>query len=103
MSPQSLDEFVDLVDQAIFEIDEVLLCVDDEGDEDWEFSDLLPVYERLSTELKALHQRVVARSHPFANETDLSFMPLARQWRDRIPFMPMLEALNQSHRRGLKR
>lgn len=37
MSLQSFDEFVDLVDQAIFEIDEILLCVVDEGDEDWEF------------------------------------------------------------------
>ena len=102
MSLQSFDEFVDLVDQAIFEIDEILLCVDDEGDEDWEFSDLLPVYERLSLELKALHQHLVARTHEFGNDTDLSFMPLARQWRERIPFMPMLEALNQSHRRGLR-
>ncbi len=37
----TLDEYLDLVDQAIFEIEEILMCAEDEGDpEDKEFSDI---------------------------------------------------------------
>ena len=53
MTPRTQDECLDLVDQAIFEIEDVLMCAQDEGDpEDSEFSGILPVYELLSKELK---------------------------------------------------
>ena len=32
MTPKTRDEFPDLVDQLIFEIEEVLMCAQDEGD-----------------------------------------------------------------------
>ncbi len=60
MTPRTQDEYLDLVDQAIFEIEDVLMCAQDEGDpEDSEFSGILPVYELLSKELKKLQAEVM--------------------------------------------
>ncbi len=91
---------LDLVDQAIFEIDQLLVCAGDESDDDTELSELTPLYEHLLVELKKLHTDVVSGRHRFANGADLAFMPLVRRWKDRIPFVLMLEALNKTHQAG---
>ena len=80
------DEYLDMVDQAIYEADELLMCAQDEGDpEDSDFSAILPVLEQISKELKKLHASIMQGTHKFGGE-ELSFMPLVRQWKDRIPF-----------------
>lgn len=101
-TPQSIDDHLDLIDELIFEVEDVLSCVSDEGDEDWEFSDLQPVYQQLAAELKRLHAAVSERQHAFGDATDLPFMPLVRQHRERIPFTNLFEALNHSHLAGLR-
>jgi hypothetical protein len=101
MTPRNQDEYLDLVDQAIFEIEDVLMCAQDEGDpDDSEFSDILPVYERLSRELKKLHADVLQGKEVIGRGEDLPFMPLATQWKDRIPSYEVLVALNHSHKTG---
>lgn len=100
-SPGTQDEFLDLVDQAIYEIDEIMMCAADEGDpEDYQYSALLPLFEQIQRELKALHAAVAAGRHVFADATDLAFMPLVRKWREHIPFHDVLEALNLAHKSG---
>lgn len=98
--PRSKDEYLDLVDQAIFEIDELLMCAEDEGDGDLEFTELLPVYEQLADSLRILHADIQSGAHAFASQSDLEFMPLVREWKNRIPFSDLLEALNTFHRVG---
>ena len=100
-APRTVDEYLDLIDQAIFEVEEVLMCAGDEGDEDWEFSDRLPLYQQLVAELKRLHAEVHARRHVYATGTDLGFMGWARRNRESIPFINLLEAINQSHLAGV--
>jgi len=101
MTPRTQDEYLDLVDQAIYEIEELLMCAQDEGDpEDSEFSDILPVYERLSSELRKLHADVLGSKQIIGKGEDLPFMPLVTQWRDRIPFHDLLTALNYVHKTG---
>ncbi len=86
-SPKTKDEFLDLVDQAIYETDEIMMCAADEGDpEDYQYSAMLPLFEQLRRELRTLHAAVVEGRHVFADGSDLSFMPLVRKWRDHIPF-----------------
>lgn len=97
----TLDEYTDLVDQAIFEFDELLMCAEDEGDGDYELSELLPIYEQLSGELRKLHADIVGGAHIFADGSDLPFMSLARQWKRRIPCAGLLEKLNVYHKSGL--
>ncbi len=102
MTPKTRDEFLDLVDQLIFEIEEVLMCAQDEGDpEDYEFSELLPVYEQLSGDLKKLHAEVMQGQHVFGEDRDLSFMPLANKWKERLPFYNLFATLNVVNRQGL--
>jgi hypothetical protein len=102
MTPRTRDEFLDLVDQLIFEIEEVLMCSQDEGDpEDSEFSELLPVYERLSQDLKKLHAEIMQGRHAFGENQDLPFMPLVNKWKDRLPFYNLFATLNIANRQGL--
>jgi len=99
---QAQDEYLDLVDQAIFEVEDFLMCAEDEGDpEDNEYSDILPVYEQLSKELKMLHADVLQGRHDIGKGEDLPFMPLVSQWKNRIPFHALLAALNHAYKTGL--
>lgn len=100
--PTSVDEYLDLIDQAIFEVEDVLMCAADEGDEDWEFSDLLPMYQQLVGELKRLHGDVHERRHVYASGTDLPFMAIVRRHQERIPFSSLFEALNRTHLAGIR-
>ncbi|MCR4302402.1 MAG: hypothetical protein NUV51_12395 [Sulfuricaulis sp.] len=102
MTPRARDEFLDLVDQLIFEIEEVLMCAGDEDDpEDSEFSDLLPLYEQLSVELKKLHAEVTQGKHAFGADQDLPFMPLVNKWKERLPFYSLFTTLNIANKQGL--
>lgn len=96
-APTSVDECLDLIDQAIFEIDDVPMCAADEGDEDWEFSDLLPLYQQLVGELERLHEAVRSGQHAYATGADRPFMAVVRRHRERIPFSNLFEALNRTH------
>ncbi len=100
--PVNIDEYLDLVDQAIYEADEILACAGDEGEIDaMEFTELLPVYEALAIELKKLYQAIKNGEHQFADGRNLAYMPLVDAWRHRIPFADILGVLNDTHMKGL--
>lgn len=102
MTPRTRDEFLDLVDQLIFEIEEVLMCAEDEGDpEDSEFSDLLPLYEQLLAGLKKLHAEVMQGKHVFGADQDLPFMALVNKRKERLPFQSLFATLNIVNKQGL--
>lgn len=96
-----MTNFSILLDQAIYEIDELLICSGDESEDDMELSESRPLFEHLVQELKALHAEVTGGTHVFGSGVELKFMPLVQQWCDRIPFRVMFEALNRSHLQGL--
>ena len=102
MTPRTRDEYLDLVDQAIFEIDEVLMCAADEGDpEDSEFSEMLPVFEQLSAELKRHHADILQGASALGAGKDLPFLPFVHKWKDRIPFHHLFAVLNAVYKQGL--
>jgi len=102
MIPRTRDEFLDLVDQLIFEIEEILMCAEDEGDpEDSEFSELLPLYEQLSADLKKLHAEIMQGRHAFGEDRDLPFMPVVNKFKARLPFYNLFATLNIANRQGL--
>lgn len=96
--PQSLDEFLDLLDQAIFETDELLESV--EFDETGEYEPFVPVYHKLGAELRALQSRLHSGDHDFANGADLGYMAILKEYRSVIPFAYLLEVLNHAHHSG---
>ncbi len=99
--PKTLQEYIDFVDQAVFEVSDLLACADDEGDGDYQLSQLRPIYEQLETELKKLQADITSGQHsgPGAG-SDLLFMPLAVRLKRAIPFYDLLEVLNNVHRNG---
>ncbi len=100
--PANLEEYLDLLDQAIYEADEIIACADDEDSIDsMDLTELLPVYEALAAELKKLHKTLKNGQHQFANGKNLSYMPLVDAWRHRIPFTDILGILNDTHMKGL--
>lgn len=100
MNAGSPDEFLDLVDQAVFDTDEVIACAQEEADSDEDFAGMLPVNQLLRTELEKLHAAVRAGSNAFGAGVDLSFMALVRRYRGRIPHAGLLEAINEIQREG---
>lgn len=101
MTPRTQDEYLDLVDQAIFEIEDVLMCAGDEGDpDDSAFSDILPLYEKLSADLKQLHADILAGRQAVGRGEDLPFMLLVTKWKERIPFHDLLAAVNYTYKTG---
>jgi len=100
--PKTPEQYVELLDQAIFEVGELIACARDEGEDDPEFSRQLPVYERLARELKQLRADILEGRHEFGDGADLPFMEALRQARVSVPFMPLLAGLNAAHKTGLK-
>jgi hypothetical protein len=98
--PKTTEDYLELVDQAIFEVEDLIRCAEEEDDAIVEFASQLSVYQELVQALQKLRADVVAGTHPFGNHQDLPFMPLVRQWRSRIPFHVLLGALNTAHKEG---
>lgn len=98
--PKTPAQYLELVDQAIFEVEDLVRCAEDEEGDIVEFASQMPVYQELLTELKTLRAAVAAGAHVFGVKQDLPFMPLVRQWRSRIPFYTLLGSLNTTHKEG---
>ncbi|MHB8624218.1 MAG: hypothetical protein ACYC9J_07080 [Sulfuricaulis sp.] len=63
ITPRTQDEYLGLVNQAIFEIEDVLMCAEDEGDpENQEFSDILPDYEQLLRDILRSYTPMCSRA-----------------------------------------
>ncbi|MBI5613057.1 MAG: hypothetical protein HY942_08360 [Gammaproteobacteria bacterium] len=100
MSAGNPDDYLDLVDQAILETDDLIACAQYEADSDEDFAGMLPVYQQLRAELEKLHSVVRAGSHAFGAGVDLPLMALVRRYRGRVPIGGLLEAINEIQRKG---
>ena len=98
--PKTIEDYLELVDQAIFEVEDLIRCAEEEDDGIAEFAAQLPVYQELVQGLQTLRAEVEAGTHTFGDKQDLPFMHLVRQWRSRIPFHVLLGALNTAHKEG---
>lgn len=98
--PKNTDEFLDLLDQAIFEVEDLVTAAGEEGEED-ELGRYLPVYQQLLAELQALHAAIDGGRHQFADGSDLKVFTLAARWKARLPVYALIETVNAAHRRGL--
>jgi len=99
--PESVDEYLDLVDQAIFEMEDVLACAEDEG-EDIDLSELTPLYEYLVKELKLLHAKLLSGNHSFGQGEAPAFAEPVAKWSRRIPCLDILNIIIRGYREGLE-
>lgn len=94
---RSVDEYIEWVRQAVFEVDDLRDCLE------YEIEDLatFPAFlDPLEASIKALYAAMNTGNYSFGRE-DLPFIDLAHQYADAIPFHTLLKQINETHRRGL--
>lgn len=95
---RSVDEYVEWVRQAVFEVDDLRDCLDYESEE----SAGLPAFLSLLEDgIKSLWRSMQDGTYGFGRE-DLPFMDSVARNADRIPFHTLLKQINETHRRGLE-
>lgn len=94
---RSVDEYVEWVRQAVFEVADLRDCLE------YELEDLsrFPAFlDPLEEGIKAILQAMQDGTYCFGRE-DLPFMDLAGKYAGEIPFHALLKQINETHRRGL--
>jgi hypothetical protein len=95
---RTVDEYVEWVRQAVFEVDDLRACIEFEAEDVRQVPDFL---DPLDEGIKGLHQSMLDGTYAFGRE-DLPFMDLATQFAEEIPFHTLLKQINETHRRGLE-
>ncbi len=95
---RSVDEYVEMVKQAIFEVEELRLAYEYDMDS---MGGAAPFIDLLDADLKALFDSMKDGSYQFRNE-DFPFMKIVEREEDRrLPFKYLLRQINETHRLGL--
>ena len=95
---KNLNELIDLVHEAVYEVDELRACLEHD---DEEASTYTPYLDSLDSMLRALHESMVSgRYGGVGKGEDLAFMPLFKKHERSIPFRELLRMINATHREG---
>lgn len=96
----NLEELIDLVHEAIYELDELRACLEHDDDE---ASTYMPYLDSLDTMLRDLHESMMSgRYSGLGQGEDLAFMLLFRKHERDIPFRDLLRIINATHREGFE-
>ena len=96
--PKTAEEYVDLVDQALFEIEDLRMAAEYDMDSMGAAMDFLTDLER---DVRKLRDSMADGSYMFGKE-NLPFYKLAEQQEERIlPFRQLLLKINETHINGL--
>lgn len=97
--PKTVDEYIDLMHQAVYEVDELRAVVEEDEDRK---GMILPWVDAMDKELRKLYDDMVAGRYQFdPNGPDLPFMAIVKKFGPSIPFKPLLNVINETHRFGL--
>ncbi len=98
MRPKTVEDYVNLVDQAIFELEELRLSAEYDMDS---MGDALEFVGALEQQVRQLRQSMADGTYQFADE-DLPFMKIVEQQGILLlPFKDLLRLINETHRKGL--
>ncbi|WP_346014587.1 hypothetical protein [Thiocystis violacea] len=92
-----MDEYVEWVRQAVFEVDDLRDCLEYASED---MASAPAFLDPLEAGVKAVHAAMRDGSDAFGRE-DLPFMDLAGKYAEEIPFHTLLKQINETHRRGL--
>jgi hypothetical protein len=96
----NLDELIDLVHQAVYEVDELRACLEHDDDE---ISTYSPYLDPLDKILRDLYEQMIAGKYQGTGQgEDLQFMPLFKRYERDIPFRELLRSINATHREGFE-
>jgi len=101
--PKNVDDYVELINQALFEVDDLILCAEDEGESEAEFSTMMPDLRVIEAGLKALHAEILGGNYVIGRGEDLPFMPVVQKVRKRLPIVMLIDAINSAHKKGFAR
>lgn len=95
---RSAEEYIDFVQQALFEIKELRVAAE------YDMEDLgrsLKFVDDLEESMRALYNAMEAGTYRFENR-DLPFMEIVdKHDTDQLPFRHLLRQINETHRQGL--
>lgn len=97
--PQDYDAFLDLLHQAVYEVDELRACIEDDPEEMERYMSFL---DPLDIQLRQLFEEArQGQLQGFGLGQDLPYMPLFVRFERDIPFRELLRTLNAAYREGL--
>ena len=96
--PRTADEYVELVRQAMYEVDELRACLDYDHES---MKHMAPFIDDLERHVNKVYDDMKQGSYIFQPNADLPFMEIVNKWGDSIPFYQLLRVINQTHREGL--
>ncbi len=99
--PTTLDEFLALLDDALFEMEDLRAAAEYEDGSERDLGEMLPVFEEIEAGLKQLRTGLKDGSRKPGSGQDLPFMGLVHHWKVRIPIARLLERINDLQRKGL--
>lgn len=97
MKPKTAREYVELVDQAIIEVDEFIACLEFDMEDP---GDQLRILSPILENLREMRAAMADGSYAFENK-ELPFMAVANKLNTQLPFSHMLALINDTHRNGL--
>jgi hypothetical protein len=99
-APKTYDEYVDLVHQAVYEVDEMRASIDYDPENAERWSGML---DQLDGVLRKLYDDMISDKYEFPTDKDLMYMQHLNRWGKEIPFKQLLVVINQAHKNGLSR
>jgi len=95
------EEYMRLLEQTIYEVDDLIRCAEDEGDVDPELTSQLASLQAMRRGLVRLAEQLASGEHELGKGKELPFMEEVRNARY-LPFRPMFDSLNSAYRKGLE-
>ena len=96
--PKTAAEYVELIDQALFEIDDLRAAAEYDMESMGGVTEFLDQLER---DVRGLKQAMLEERYQFGN-ADLPFMRIVEAQSDQVlPFKYLLRVINATHRQGL--
>lgn len=97
LRPKTAEQYVQMVEQAIIEVDELRSSYEYDAEE---MGAVPPYLDTLEQMLQDLRTTMAGGSYVFGNE-NLPFMEIVNRYRGRIPFADLLAMINKTHKEGL--
>lgn len=98
-APKTWDDFVDYLHQAVYEVDELKTCFEEDEEEQEHY---LAFLDPLDVLLRKLYDDAISGRYDYPASEDLPFMAVVNKWGRHIPFRGLLVAINDAHRAGVK-
>ncbi|HQU15542.1 MAG: hypothetical protein B7Z66_00660 [Chromatiales bacterium 21-64-14] len=96
--PRTAKEYFELVDQTLFEIEELRWSAEYDAED---LGGALKFLDPLEAEVRKLRAQMLDGTYHFGN-ADLQFMEIvAQQNTALLPFKSLLQSINQTHKHGL--